>query len=252
MIENSTITLALHLKSLADFDGSPIMSSSELPNRDLKPPAESQMPAKEYQPTAEKSTSSTAYRYLAAAAAFMVLGISFLVYLGREEVRLRQKQLAEIDLQPLLYTETELENKDFDGKVVVLYFWGFWNEPSREPYADFIKLQKEYRENKDCLVISVACPQNDKDTLDQTSFYTKKQFDKMQWEELPVYTDFYQFSRTQVSRLFSSGGFQYPTTLVLNRDRRVEGAWRGSLKINEVRAAIEKALATPASEAAQK
>lgn len=214
------------------------MSSSELPNQEPLPTT--------------RSSSNTAYRYLIGAAVFMVLGISFLVYLGREEVRLRQKQLAEIDLQPLLYTETELDNKDFDGKVVVLYFWGFWNEPSRTPYPDFIQLQKDYKDNKDCLVISVACPQNDKDTLDQTSFYTKKYFDKMRWDELPVYTDIYQFSRTQVSRLFSSGGFQYPTTLVLNRDRKVEGAWRGSLKIKEVRAAIETALATPVSEAAEK
>ncbi|MFN7874054.1 MAG: TlpA family protein disulfide reductase [Pirellula sp.] len=214
------------------------MSSSELPNQEPLPTT--------------RSSSNTAYRYLIGAAVFMVLGISFLVYLGREEVRLRQKQLAEIDLQPLLYTETELDNKDFDGKVVVLYFWGFWNEPSRTPYPDFIQLQKDYADNKDCLVISVACPQNDKDTLDQTSFYTKKYFDKMRWDELPVYTDIYQFSRTQVSRLFSSGGFQYPTTLVLNRDRKVEGAWRGSLKIKEVRAAIETALATPVSEAAEK
>lgn len=210
------------------------MSSSELPNRDL--------------PSTERSTSSTAYRYLIGAALFMVLGISFLVYLGREEVRLRQKQLAEIDLQPLLYTETELDNEDFNGKVVVLYFWGFWNEPSRTPYPDFIQLQKDYKDNKDCLIISVACPQNDKDTLDQTSFYTKKYFDKMRWDELPVYTDIYQFSRTQVSRLFSSGGFQYPTMLVLNRDRKVEGAWRGSLKMKDVRAAIDTALATPVSE----
>ncbi|MFN7289190.1 MAG: TlpA family protein disulfide reductase [Pirellula sp.] len=214
------------------------MSSSELPNQEPLPTT--------------RSSSNTAYRYLIGAAVFMVLGISFLVYLGREEVRLRQKVLAEIDLQPLLYTETELDNKDFDGKVVVLYFWGFWNEPSRTPYPDFIQLQKDYKDNKDCLVISVACPQNDKDTLDQTSFYTKKYFDKMRWDELPVYTDIYQFSRTQVSRLFSSGGFQYPTTLVLNRDRKVEGAWRGSLKIKEVRAAIETALATPVSEASEK
>jgi thiol-disulfide isomerase/thioredoxin len=210
------------------------MSSSELPNREPSPTI--------------RSSSSTAYRYLIGAAVFMVSGISFLVYLGREEVRLRQKELAEVDLQPLLYTETELDNKDFNGKVVVLYFWGFWNEPSRTPYPDFIQLQKDYADNKDCLVISVACPQNDKDTLDQTSFYTKKYFDKMRWDELPVYTDIYQFSRTQVSRLFSSGGFQYPTTLVLNRDRKVEGAWRGSLKIKDVRAAIETALATPVSE----
>lgn len=214
------------------------MSSSELPNPEPSPTT--------------RPSSSTAYRYLIGAAVFMVLGISFLVYLGREEVRLRQKELAEIDLQPLLYTETELDNKDFNGKVVVLYFWGFWNEPSRTPYPDFIQLQKDYTDNKDCLVISVACPQNDKDTLDQTSFYTKKYFDKMRWDELPVYTDIYQFSRTQVSRLFSSGGFQYPTTLVLNRDRKVEGAWRGSLKIKEVRAAIETALATPVSEASEK
>jgi hypothetical protein len=70
----------------------------------------------------------------------------------------------------------------------------------------------------------------------------------MRWDELPVYTDIYQFSRTQVSRLFSSGGFQYPTMLVLNRDRKVEGAWRGSLKMKDVRAAINTALAAPVSE----
>jgi hypothetical protein len=36
--------------------------------------------------------------------------------------------------------------------------------------------------------------------------------------------------------------------LVLNRDRKVEGAWRGSLKMKDVRAAINTALAAPVSE----
>ncbi len=188
------------------------MSSSESPNRDPQSLEDSQSLApenrlNEHSPPAERNSSSTAYRYLAAAAVFMVVGISFLVYLGREEVRLRQKQLAEIDLQPLLYTETELENKDFDGKVVVLYFWGFWNVPSREPYAEFIKLQKEYRDNRDCMILSVACPQSDKDTLDQTSFYTKKHFDKMQWEELPSTPIFISFPERRLVVCFRQAVF---------------------------------------------
>ncbi|XZE20974.1 TlpA family protein disulfide reductase [Pirellulaceae bacterium SH449] len=195
-----------------------------------------------------QAASTTAYRYLIGAGLFMVLGISLLVFLGREEARVRQMELAELDLQPLLYTETPLTEQSRAGKVVVLYFWGFWNAPSREPYPDFVELQKEFRDNPECLVISVACPQNDQVTIDQVAFHTKKYIDRLRYDEMPIYTDIYQFSRTQVSRLFSSGGFQYPTTIVLNRDGKVEGAWRGSLKIKEVRDAIKSALATPASE----
>lgn len=226
------------------------MPSSDLPNQDddlsgTQPPARSTTPSTDHQ---TKSTASpTAYRYLLGALLFMVVGISILVFIGREEARVRQMELAELDLQPLLYTETPLSDETIAGKVVVLYFWGFWNAPSREPYKDFVELQKEFKDNPECLVVSVACPQNDQDTIDQVAFHTKKYIDRLQYDEMPLYTDIYQFSRTQVSRLFSSGGFQYPTTLVLNRDGKVEGAWRGSLKIKEVRAAIKSALATAAS-----
>lgn len=226
------------------------MSSSDLPNQDDNF-REAQLSPRSTAPSTDHQTkptaSPTAYRYLLGALLFMVVGISLLVFIGREEARVRQMALAELDLQPLLYTETPITAQTTAGKVVVLYFWGFWNAPSRESYKDFVELQKEFRDNPDCLVVSVACPQNDQDTIEQVAFYTKKYIDRLQYDEMPVHTDIYQFSRTQVSRLFSSGGFQYPTTLVLNRDGKVEGAWRGSLKIKEVRAATKSALATAAS-----
>lgn len=46
--------------------------------------------------------SSSAYRYLLLAALFMLVGISFLIYLGRERNSFAGKQIPELDLKPLL------------------------------------------------------------------------------------------------------------------------------------------------------
>ncbi len=74
------------------------------------------------------------YLPLLLAALFMTVGITALVYLGREETRLRGTPIGELDLQPLLFTEKEIEPTETKGKVMVLHFWGFWCGPCLMEY----------------------------------------------------------------------------------------------------------------------
>lgn len=181
------------------------------------------------------------YLPLLLAALFMTVGITALVYLGREETRLRGTPIGELDLQPLLFTEKEIEPTETKGKVMVLHFWGFWCGPCLMEYPEFAKLQKEYLDASDVLFASIACGDRSPETKDDLAFYTKKYLDREKIEDMPIYWDPVEFSRQQVSLLFKSGGFSYPTTIVVDKQGKIAGIWRGTISGNTLKNSIEAA-----------
>ncbi|AMV35030.1 Thiol-disulfide oxidoreductase ResA [Pirellula sp. SH-Sr6A] len=181
------------------------------------------------------------YLPLLLAALFMTVGITALVYLGREETRLRGTPIGELDLQPLLFPENAVDPAELRGKVVVLHFWGFWCGPCLMEYPEFAKLQKEYIDSADVEFASIACGDRSPDTKDDLAFYTKKYLDREKIEDMPIYWDPAEFSRQQVSLLFKSGGFSYPTTIVLDKQGKIADIWRGAINGNTLKNSIEAA-----------
>ncbi|XZE43877.1 TlpA family protein disulfide reductase [Pirellulaceae bacterium SH467] len=181
------------------------------------------------------------YLPLLLAALFMTVGITALVYLGREETRLRGTPIGELDLQPLLFTEKPLDLAEMQGKVLVLHFWGFWCGPCLMEYPEFATLQKEYIDSQDVEFASVACGDRSPETKDDLAFYTKKYLDREKIEDMPIYWDPVEFSRQQVSLLFKSGGFSYPTTIVLDKQGKIADIWRGTISGNTLKNSIEAA-----------
>lgn len=193
--------------------------------------------------------STTAYKYLLYAGLFMLLGISFLIFLGRERQSFAGRQIPDLDLKPLLNANdgpTELIAK---SDYVLLHFWGTWCGPCVQEYPDIIKLQRKYAEDSRVAILSVSCGTTTPESTEELEFNTKI-FVQGVGGDLPVYCDPAMYSRIQVANIIGRTGFAYPTSLLLDKNRKIVDAWIGSTGPGELERAIEKALKTPSPAAA--
>ena len=172
---------------------------------------------------------------------FMITGICVLLVIGREKARIIGQTITEMDIQPLLNADSPITEADMQGKVVVLYFWGYWCPDCVAELADFVKTQRSYLNDPKVLFASIACSNRSDETQDSLKFYTNKFLLSVDANDLPTYTDPAEFSRTRVSQLMTKGGFAYPTTLVIDGEGRVVEVWRSAVPINALGKAIEKA-----------
>ena len=172
---------------------------------------------------------------------FMVTGICVLIIIGREKARIVGQTITELDIQPLLNTETPITDANMAGKVVVLHFWGFWCPECVKELPDFVKAQRDYSKDADVLFANISCNNQSNDTLDTLKFYTNKFLQDAQGSDLPAYCDPVEFSRVRISQLLTAGGFSYPTTLVIDGTGKVVDVWRSTVSPNALKKAIEKA-----------
>ncbi len=170
----------------------------------------------------------------------MVTGICVLIIIGREKTRIVGQTITELDIQPLLNTESPITDADMAGKVVVLHFWGFWCPECVKELPDFVKTQRDYSKDTEVLFASISCNNQSKDTQDTLKFYTNKFLQDAEGSDLPAYCDPVEFSRVRISQLLTAGGFSYPTTLVIDGTGKVVDVWRSSVPPNALKKAIEK------------
>ena len=172
---------------------------------------------------------------------FMVTGICVLIIIGREKARIVGQTITELDIQPLLNTESPITDADMEGKVVVLHFWGFWCPECVKELPDFVKTQRDYSKDAEVLFASISCNNQSEDTQDTLKFYTNKFMQDAEGGDLPSYSDPVEFSRVRISQLMTAGGFSYPTTLVIDGTGKVVDIWRSAVPPNALKKAIKKA-----------
>lgn len=202
-----------------------------------------QSPPVNTEPTKEKRA-APAFVPLILAGLFMVTGICVLLFIGREKARIIGQTITELDIQPLLNADKAITQEAMKGKVVVLYFWGYWNRPSATEYPDFFQLQTKYNADSDVLFASIACSDRTNDTKESLAFYSKKFLGSLSDPNalnLPVYYDPAEYTRTQISQLLTAGGFTYPTTIVVDGAGRVVDVWRSAVPPATLEQTIEKA-----------
>ncbi len=190
---------------------------------------------------APKMRSTPAIVPLLLAGLFMVTGICVLLIIGKEKTRIIGQTITELDIQPLLNTESPVSDEAMRGKVVVLHFWGYWCPACVKELPAFVKTQKSYASDADVLFASVSCSQRKEETLDALKFYTNKFMQNAGGKDLPAYYDPVEFSRTRLSQLLTAGGFSYPTTLVIDGAGEVVDVWRTEVPENALVKAIDKA-----------
>jgi len=182
-----------------------------------------------------------AFAPLMFAGLFMICGICVLLLIGREKARIIGQTITEMDIQPLLNADRPITDADMKGKVVVLYFWGYWCPDCVNELGDFVKTQRSYLNDPDVLFASIACSNRSDESQDSLKFYTNKFLLDVEGNDLPTYSDPAEFSRARISQLLTKGGFAYPTTLVIDGEGKVVDVWRAAVPLNALGKAIEKA-----------
>lgn len=185
--------------------------------------------------------STPAYRYLLLAGLFMLLGISFLIYLGRERQSFAGRQLPELDLKPLLNTSDSAAETMAKSEYKLVHFWGTWCGPCIHEYPDIIKLQRKFANDPRIAIVSISCGSKNPESLDELEFDTKI-FVQGIGGDLPIYSDPAMYSRIQVANIIGRDGFAYPTTLLLDKQMKIVDAWIGATSEGELDRAITKLL----------
>ncbi len=189
--------------------------------------------------------STPAFGFLLFACVFMVFGLCVLLFIGRDKARILGAEIADLDIRPLLNTSEPISPTSMKGKVVVLHFWGTWCSHCADEFPDIVQVQRKYQTNQEVLFASISCGPNSPEDGDELEFYTRKYMREGRADELPVYCDPVEFSRTRISKLMTKGGFRYPTTIVIDREGKVADIWAQVISKETLEKAIEAALKKP-------
>jgi thiol-disulfide isomerase/thioredoxin len=196
-------------------------------------------PEEKVQGTASRSVS--AYRYLLYAALFMLLGISGLIFLGRERNKLVGQKVGELDFKPLLNTDESASLAMARGEYKLIHFWGTWCPPCMSEYPEVIKLQRKYKDDPRLVILSVSCGQSVPENLEELEFDTKYYLQGV-GGDMPVYSDPVMYSRVQIANMIGRQGFLYPMTMLLDKEMKVVETWLGATRVGELDRAIERVL----------
>jgi thiol-disulfide isomerase/thioredoxin len=173
----------------------------------------------------------------------MLLGISFLILLGRQRESFAGRQVPELDLKPLLNTTKPALDLMTKSDFVLLHFWGTWCGPCIEEYPEIIKLQRKYASDPRVAIVSISCGATTPESVDELEFDTKF-FVQGLGGDLPIYCDPAMYSRIQIASIMGRGGFAYPTSLLLDRQMKIVDAWVGATTPGELDRALSSRLSS--------
>lgn len=183
---------------------------------------------------------TASYRHLVFAGLFMLTGLCLLIYLGSDRRRVVGQPVFDLDLAPLLHTETGFQPEKNRGKLVLLHFWGPWCPPCRAEYPRIQKLNDQYADPNPLQIASVACAAIAPDDLPQLRRDT---LDFLQGEpQYPIYCDPAEYSRVRIAKLLGQRGFSYPTTLLLDTQGQILDYWVRPTDPGELDRAIDRAI----------
>ena len=131
---------------------------------------------------------------------------------------------------------------DLQGKVTLVNYWGPWCGYCVVEFPHLMELEQHFRSNPSFQFLSVSCsgmPGDDANMAASTAAFLA---DKK--AEFPAYRDPGAVSRNHLDERASLGGFGYPTTVVLDRQRVIRGLWVGFIAGDEIamRQVIEQEL----------
>jgi len=128
-----------------------------------------------------------------------------------------------------------------NGKPVLINFWATWCDPCREEYPDLVKIDDQYKGKIDFLTVSLD-EATEKDTSIPKFLIEMK-------AEMPAYllvTPNEEAAMAVVSRDWSGG---LPFTILIDSKGGVIYSRQGKVKIDVLKAALEKSVGASAAPA---
>ncbi len=135
--------------------------------------------------------------------------------------------MPELRLQALTGESQDVTLAELAGDVVVVNFWGTWCPPCREEFPELAALWVQLRSREHFRFFAVSCPYDEDDSDLNTLRKETAQFLDQKQSHLPTYSDRSAFTRRNVAMVLDEVGFAYPTTIVLDQNGIVRGAWTG-------------------------
>jgi cytochrome c biogenesis protein CcmG, thiol:disulfide interchange protein DsbE len=154
---------------------------------------------------------------------FLVVRFQPLHWAGCQDAPEPGKTLSQLRLQPLTGGTQPVTLADLSGQVVLVYFWGTWCPPCRTELARIADIERKFHDQPAFKLLAVSCGRGVKEdpaVLD----YDTRVFLQQANITMPTYCDPENLSRQAVDEAV---GFEYPTTLVLDRQGTIRGVWSG-------------------------
>lgn len=160
----------------------------------------------------------------------MLLGLVLLAWIGSPKtVDMAGNKIKKIDLQPLLHTDAAIGTGGLDNKLAVLHFWGTWCPPCQLEFPEFVELAERFAEEPQVQIVSVSCssgPELDPEELRSASAKFMQKYPVA----IPTYYDSTGLTRQQLAMLSNSVSFNYPTTILVDRDGTILASTVGYLE----------------------
>ncbi|MBX3423060.1 MAG: TlpA family protein disulfide reductase [Pirellulaceae bacterium] len=171
--------------------------------------------------------SNNPWLFLIACAAFMLVGIMFLAWMGSGPApHVIGKPLPTVHFQPLLYAQEALSSDSFDGTTTVLYLWAPWSQESHQGFANFVRLYHQIQQQPNTQVLSIAFPE-DEMKVGELRDQTRRFLDSFS-EHIPTYYDADGQSSIQLALVMPYGSLGFPTTLVVDPSGIIQRVAEGS------------------------
>lgn len=134
------------------------------------------------------------------------------------------RRLPALDLVPLTGSGSPVTQESISGRVVVLNFWGTWCPPCRLELPHLAKLHGELRDRGDFRLLAVCSGRGGQEEIEELR-EDAQAFLQSGGYDIPTYADPDLKTRQGFKRV--AGPLAFPTTLVLDRDGLIRGAWSG-------------------------
>lgn len=133
-------------------------------------------------------------------------------------------RLSGIALEPLVGEAKPLSDQDLAGKVTLINFWGPWCGPCVVEFPHLVELEQHFRRQADFQFISVSSnPSPDETGLAEWT----ESFAQQHGADFPIYRDPHGKTMSTIARQAELGSFNFPTTLVIDREGSIRALWIG-------------------------
>lgn len=149
------------------------------------------------------------------------------------------KQIGRVQLAPSVEVDQPLDFEQLKNKVTLINFWGTWCPPCREEFPHLVKLRERFKDDPRFVFASVVCGEDEQEDVGRLTEDARK-FLESEQNRLPVYVDPKHATRMTMLLSLKMESFQYPTTIIADKDGIAVGVWTGYRRGDEV--AMEELL----------
>ncbi len=132
--------------------------------------------------------------------------------------------LPDLEFAALTGGDDAIDSSAWEGKVVLMNFWGPWCMPCHLEMPALAELEEKYRDSN-FLFVSISCSRS-REHIQNLTADTMKLMSKEEYS-FRTYHDAPGTGRRRLNQAARLGGIKYPTTLIVDKRGAIGGVWLG-------------------------